>query len=307
MSFHSYLAGLPRTSVPVDGVVLGEEHPLVAANHDAGRRRSCPGNVFRVTVNHKVGPLGWILALERLAEKRRRHGRIENHRQAIGMRRGTNRRDIQHVTMRVAGRLEEHINLAALFEPVGVVRAHRIQCGLEILCRVAVKKSHTNVEVAGLVIPVVQQLKRPAVHVARTEDDILITDEMTQGGIDGGHSGVEVPGHVLRRQRPALQVDDVIRERDCRGIQQSRVDFQQHFLALEGCVDPFGAGVEIGRGPRDDRRRGEDRGHVVENRVRALRNLPRLRRDERLVNVPEGVLAVCRAASPIGNRGTSWR
>ncbi len=185
------------------------------------------------------------------------------------MRGAADRGHVQHVAVRVARRLEEHVDLPAGVEPDAVVAAHAAQRRGEIVDGEAVEPAHGDVEVGALAVPVVQQLVGAAIDVAAREHDVAVAEQVGERGVDRGHAGVEVPREILARQRPGLDVDDVVGEADRGGVQQPRVDLVQQLAAAERILDPLRAGVEIGRGARDHRRRREDRGDVVEQRVRA--------------------------------------
>ncbi len=66
---------------------------------------------------------------------------------------------------------------------------------------------------------------------------------MAHGGIDCSHARIEIPGHVFRCKRAAFNVDDVIGEGNGGWIQQAGINLQQRFAALEGVINPLGAGV----------------------------------------------------------------
>ncbi len=171
-----------------------------------------------------------------------------------------------------------------------MLRERGLQRAAEVVHREAVEPLDGDVEVALLGIPVVQQLVGAAVDVAVRQHDVVVADEVRQRRVDRGHAGVEVPGEVFARERAGLEVDDVIGEADRGRVQQARVDLVQRLAALEGVLDPLGAGVQVRRGARDDRRGAEDRRDVVEDRVGALDR--RLRRivQQRLVRLAQRVL-----------------
>src|SRR6266446_10914560 len=82
----------------------------------------------------------------------------------------------------------------------------------------------------------------------------------------------------------------MVSQRDGRWIQQTRINFQQRLSALESVVNPFCAGVKIGRGAGDYWRGGENGGDIVEERIRALGQAIGLAFNERLVSEAKRVL-----------------
>ena len=176
---------------------------------------------------------------------------------------------VEHVAVRVARRLEVHVDASPLGEPVGVHDRELRERQLEVARLEAVEPLDRDVQVAALAVPVVQELVRAAVHVAARQHDVAVADQVREHRVDRRHARVEVPGEVLARERPGLDVDDVVRQARRGRVHEPRVDLVQELLPLERVVDPLGAGVQVGRRARDDRGRAEDRGHVVEHRVRA--------------------------------------
>ena len=177
---------------------------------------------------------------------------------------------------------------------------------LEVARLEAVEPLDRDVQVAALAVPVLQELVRAAVHVAARQHDVAVADQVREHRVDRRHARVEVPGEVLARERPRLDVDDVVRQARRGRVHEPRVDLVQELLALERVVDPLGARVQVGGGARDDRRRAEDRRHVVEHRVRA-RAAPRRARWRATASSCAGGSAACRAAWRAGSRGSASR
>src|SRR5207253_1469192 len=92
------------------------------------------------------------------------------------------------------------------------------------------------------------------------------------------------------RQGTALEIHNMVGQRDGSRVEQARIDLQQRFAALESVVDPFRAGVQICCRARDDRRGRENGGDVVENWVRSFGQPVGLVSHQGLINVPKWVL-----------------
>src|SRR5207249_2794598 len=137
---------------------------------------SVAGDVFGVTVNQKIRPLGRRIMPQRLAEKRRADGPIENHRQTVTVRRPANGRHVEHITVRVAGRFKIQINLTASPESLIIFGAGCLQRILECSDLKAIKKLDRDVQVAWLAKPIVQQLEGAPINIARTNNDVLVAD-----------------------------------------------------------------------------------------------------------------------------------
>src|SRR5438477_4200875 len=137
---------------------------------------------------------------------------------------------------------------------------------------IAIKKLNGYIQVARLAKPIVQQLKSSAIDIARAENDVLVTEEVAESGINGSHAGVKVPSHVLGRKRPAFNVHNMVGQRNRGGIEQARIDLEQGLTSLKGIINPFGAGIEIGGRARDHGCRGKDRGHIIEKGIGTLGN-----------------------------------
>src|SRR5262245_28969111 len=104
-----------------------------------------------------------------------------------------------------------------------------------------------------------EQLIGAAIDIAAGKYDVLIADKMCQCGIDCGHAGIEVPGHVVPCQGSGFKVDNMVGEADRSRVQESGVDVVHQLPSLEGVFDPFDASVEIGCSPGDHRCRTKDR------------------------------------------------
>ncbi len=130
-----------------------------------------------------------------------------------------------------------------------------------------------------------QQLVAAAIDIAAGQHDILIADEMGQRAVDRRHAGIEVPGEILARKGSRLHIDDMIGKAHRCGIEQARIDLMQQLLTLEGILDPFDTGIEIGGRAGDHRRGREDRRHIVENGVGAARRLGPCLAGQRLVGL----------------------
>src|SRR5207249_10287908 len=191
----------------------------------------------------------------------------QNYRQARVMRRFANGRHVQDITVGIARGFEVQINVATGPLTLAIFRIRRPQTALKGADIVAVEKFHGDVQIARLAEPIVQQLKGAAVNVARTENDVLITEKVAQRGIDGRHAGIKVPRHVFAREGAALDIDDMIGEGDRRGIEQARIDLKERLPALKGIINPFGAGIKVSRRARDDGGGRKNGGDVVENRI----------------------------------------
>ena len=176
---------------------------------------------------------------------------------------------------------------AVLVEGEGLAEA-----GVEVGGVHAVEGVDGDVEVFLAGIPVVDELPGAAVDVPAGDDDVPVPDEVAEGGVDGGHPAVEVPGEVLVGVGAGFEVHDVVGEGDGGGVEEAGVDFEHEFLALEGVGDPFGAGEDVGGGAGDDGGGGEDGGDVVEDGVGAFGGLGGLVVSERLVAFAEGLLEV---------------
>src|SRR5262245_44604355 len=88
--------------------------------------------------------------------------------------------------------------------------------------------------------------------------------------IDRGHTAVKVPGEVFASVRSSLDVDDVICQRYCRGIEKSRVNLEQELFAFKRVRDPFGASIDVCRCARDHRIGSKNCGNVIENWIRSF-------------------------------------
>src|SRR5438105_8202919 len=99
------------------------------------------------------------------------------------MRRLANGRHVQNVPMGIARGFEIQINVATSSLALAILRIGRPQAGLKSVHIVAIEKLHSDVQIARLAEPIVQQLKGAAINVARTENDVLITEQVAEGGI----------------------------------------------------------------------------------------------------------------------------
>ena len=80
--------------------------------------------------------------------------------------------------MRIAWRFEVNVDLATVGEPAAMAGSHVGQCGLKCVNGVPVKKFHGYIEIRWLAKPIVEQLKGAAIYIARTQDNVPITDQM---------------------------------------------------------------------------------------------------------------------------------
>ncbi len=270
--------------------MFGNKHPFVARDDHARRRRATARDVFGVAVDQEVRAFRRFLGAHGLRQKRRADRGVKNHGQSCVVRGLANGRHVERVTMRIARRLQVNIDLPPCFEPLLVFRTSRLERILESASVVAIEEFDRDIQIARFSKPIVQQLERAAVNVSRAENDVLITKKMAQGGVNGGHARVEIPSHVLRGKRPALDIDNVIGEGDRSGIEQTRINLEQRLAALEGVINPLRAGVKIGRGAGDDRCRRKDGSDVIENRVWPFGKPVGLVFDQGLVGVAKRVL-----------------
>src|SRR5437660_1673721 len=82
----------------------------------------------------------------------------------------------------------------------------------------------------------------------------------------------------------------MVSEADRGWIEQARIDFEQRFAALEGVIDPFGAGIKISGRASDHGSGRENGGDVVEERIGSFGQLIGLALDQRLVSEAKRVL-----------------
>ncbi len=221
-------------------------------------------------MNEEIRPFAAIRALQQTLQYRGANSRVADDGETLRVRRAADRRHIEDIAVRITRRFQVEVNLAAAREAFSVPLLELVEPGGEAIGRLAVEPFDAHVEVATFAVPVVQELVGATVDVAAGEHDVLVAEEVGERGIDRRHAGVEVPGEVIRRVRPGLQIDDMVGQTDRGRIEQAGVDLVEQLLALEGVLDPLRARIDVGCGASDHGCGAEQRRHVVEQRIRPL-------------------------------------
>ena len=125
-------------------------------------------------MNDEVGPLGRIVALERFHQKRRAHRGVEDHPQARFVGLPTNGRQVQHITVRIAGRLQVQVGVQTAGEAVSVLFFHLLPTLLKGGSVVASETFDRDIQVGRLTVPIVNQLMRAAVDVAADQQHVAV-------------------------------------------------------------------------------------------------------------------------------------
>ena len=144
---------------------FGNEHVFVTSDDHTGDGRADPGEIFGIAVHDEVRPLLRVLALQRLHQERGADRGVEYHPQSRRMRAPADVGDIEKIAVGIARRFEIDIGVPSRGEPFGVPFLRQLPALLEIFAGISVEGLHRHGQVAGLCVPVVNQLMRATIVV----------------------------------------------------------------------------------------------------------------------------------------------